>query len=143
MDNWQPLAATTLVGSMPHKDRRKAIDLILKEVPEVPVWPQLSSYLPEQMMIQYLEGLPGIREEQGKVFMQVDAPEFEQELYAFYEAYLQLEEALTDLEGTSFGMGPETGKTFFEFLDRLKETSLPFRALKGQIVGPFTLLTTL
>ena len=143
MDNWEPLAATTLVGSMPHKDRNKVIDLILRTVPEVPVWPQLPSFQPEQMMIQYLEGLPGIRNEQGRVFIQTDAPEFEQELYEFYEAYLEIEEGRRDLGGSRFAMGPDTGRTFFQFLDTLQQTSPSFRALKGQIVGPFTLLTTL
>ena len=65
MEKWQPIAAATLVGSMPHKDRNRAVELILDAVPEVPVWPQLSSFPAEQMMIQYLEGLPGIREEAG------------------------------------------------------------------------------
>lgn len=37
MEQWQPLAAPTLVGSMPHKDRTKAIALVLDAVPEVPV----------------------------------------------------------------------------------------------------------
>ncbi len=55
MENWQPLAAITLVGSMPHKDRNKVIELILKAVPEVPVWPQLPSFPKEGMLIQYLD----------------------------------------------------------------------------------------
>jgi methionine synthase II (cobalamin-independent) len=143
MENWQPLATTTLIGSMPHKDREKVIALILRTIPDVPAWPQLSSFPPEQMMIQYLEGLPGIREEQGRLFVQTDASEFEQELVEFYEAYLAIEEGLKELDGSRFAMGAETGRTFFQFLDTMKQASPSFRALKGQIVGPFTLLTTL
>jgi hypothetical protein len=143
MDNWQPLAATTLIGSMPHKDRDRVIELILKTTPDVPAWPQLSSFPPEQMMIQYLEGLPGIREEQGRIFMQTDAPEFERELVEFYESYLEIEEDPGQLDGSRFGLGVETGRTFFQFLDTVKQVSPALRAVKGQIVGPFTLLTTL
>jgi hypothetical protein len=143
MDTWQPLAAATLVGSMPHTDRKKVIDLILRAIPEVPVWPQLPSFQPEQMMIQYLEGLPGIRNEQGRVFLKADAPEFEEELYQFYEAYLRVTEGSGDLDESRFAMGPDTGKTLFEFLNTVRQTSPEFRAVKGQIVGPFTLLTTL
>jgi methionine synthase II (cobalamin-independent) len=143
MDHWQPLAAITLVGSMPHKDRRKVIDLIIRTVPEVPVWPQLSPYLPEQMMIQYLEGLPGIRGEQGQMVIETNAPGFQEELYAFYEAYLEVAEGTRNLEDSRFAMGVETGRTFFHFLDALKHSPRTFRALKGQIVGPFTLLTAL
>lgn len=143
MEKWQPLAAPTLVGSMPHKDRNKAIELILRAVPEVPVWPQLSSLPSEQMMVQYLEGLPGIREETGRLLCQTDAPEFEQELYDFYEAYLAVEEGRSDLNASRFRLGTETGRTFRQFIDTLKRASSSFQALKGQIVGPFTLLTTL
>ncbi len=143
MERWQPLAAATLVGSMPHKDRNKVIELILKAVPEVPVWPQLSSFPQEQMMIQYLEGLPGIREGHGRLCVQTDSPVFEQELYEFYEAYLALEEGRENLDDSRFKMGPETGRSFFQFLETLKQTAPSFKALKGQIVGPFTLLSTL
>ena len=143
MENWQPLAAATMVGSMPHHDRGKVIELILETFPEVPVWPQLPSFPPEQMMIQYLEGLPGTRVESAQVLMEVDTPQFEKELIEFYEAYLEVEEAGGDLEGSRFQMGPETGISFFQFLDKLAQTVPSFRALKGQIVGPFTLLTTL
>lgn len=143
MENWQPLAATTLVGSMPHKDRPRVIELILENVPEVPVWPQLSSFEPEQMMVQYLEGLPGILEEGGRMICRTDDPEFEQQLYHFYQAYLEVEEGRQALDGSRFSMGFETGKTFFQFIDALKKTPSSFRAVKGQIVGPFTLLTTL
>jgi hypothetical protein len=143
MENWQPLAATTLIGSMPHKDRRKVIELILRVIPDVPAWPQLSSFPPEQMTAQYLEGLPGVREEQGRVFVHADGPEFEGELVAFYEDYLAIEEGLAELDGSRFALGPETGRTFFQFLDHLRQPTPSLRALKGQIVGPFTLLTTL
>jgi hypothetical protein len=143
MEKWEPLAATTLVGSMPHKDRGKVMELVLEAAPEVPAWPQLSSFPPEQMMTQYLEGLPGIREKDGHPVCQTDAPEFEQELYKFYQAYLEVEEGLRGLEDSRFRMGFETGKTFFQFIDALKRTSSSFGAVKGQIVGPFTLLTTL
>ena len=74
MANWQPLAAATLVGSMPHKNRREVIDLILREMSEVPVWPQLPSFQPEQMTVQFLEGLPGIRQESGQTSVQTEWP---------------------------------------------------------------------
>jgi hypothetical protein len=94
-------------------------------------------------MVQYLEGLPGIREEGGHIVCRTDAPEFEQELYEFYQAYLEVEEGLRDLDDSRFRMGSETAKTLLQFVDALKRTSSSFRAVKGQIVGPFTLLTTL
>jgi hypothetical protein len=119
------------------------IDLILQQIPEIPVWPQLSAIKAEQMMIQYLEGLPGLRVSEDQVFVKTDAPEFEQELYDFYEEYLAVEAHEQALINSRFKMGPEASKTFFQFLESLKGVSLPFRALKGQVVGPFTLLAGL
>jgi len=128
---------------MPHRDRDRAIDLILGEIPEVPVWPQLSTFPAEQMMIQYLEGLPGVKEKDGHVLLQTDTADFEGELLSFYEEYLEVESNSRELADSRFKMGPETGGTFFRFLEALDRASQPFRALKGQIVGPFTLLSGL
>ena len=144
MQDWKAYGSTTLIGSMPHRDREKVIDLILEESPEIPVWPQLSAFSPEQMLFQYLEGLPSVRTKNGSVFVQTDGAEFDRELYAFYEEYLEVDGGSRDLELSRFKMGPETGNTFFHFLDRMHRVAPPeLRAVKGQIVGPFTLLTGL
>ena len=141
--DWQALGSVTLVGSMPHRDRHKAVDLILTEISEIPVWPQLAGNKAEQMLVQYLEGLPGIRVSNGNVRVETDGPNFEQELYDFYEEYLAIESGSLNIESSRFRMGPETGKTFFQFLETIDRAPSSYRALKGQIVGPFTLLTGL
>jgi len=143
MQEWKASAFATLVGSMPHLNRQKAIELILQSVPEIPVWPQLSKYKAEQMMIQYLEGLPGIHPGQEDLVVPTDSSEFETELYGFYEEYLEVDSGGRDLLSSRFKMGAETGRTFFEFLDAVNRANLDCRAIKGQIVGPFTLLTGL
>lgn len=144
MQDWKAYGSTTLIGSMPHRDRGKVIDLILRESGEIPVWPQLSALPAEQMIFQYLEGLPGVQRKNGGVFLQTSTPEFDAELYAFYEEYLEIDAKSRDLINSRFKMGPETGNTFFQFLDRMHSAAPPgLRALKGQIVGPFTLLTGL
>lgn len=143
MKSFQGLASTTLIGSMPHKDRDKAIGLILNSVPQIPVWPQLPAYPAEQMMAQYIEGLPGFVNESGRQFVRTGTEEFEQESYSFYEQFLALEEGAVGVENSRFQMGEETGATFRYFLEVLSTASLPLRALKGQIVGPFTLLSGL
>lgn len=144
MQEWKSYGATTLIGSMPHKDREKAIGLILKESPQIPVWPQLSTFAAEQMIIQYMEGLPGVRTREGSVFVQTDAPEFESELYEFYEHYLDVDAGNRDILESRFKMGEETGGTFFKFLEIMdKADKSELLALKGQVVGPFTLLSGL
>jgi len=136
----QPLASATLVGSMPHRDRGKVIELILRTVPEIPVWPQLPSYPSEGMMVQYLEGLPGVHRESERTCVRTDTEEFDRELYAFYEEYLEVESEARALEDSRFKMGSETGESFFRFLEILDGHRAALKAVKGQIVGPFTLL---
>ncbi len=130
----------TLIGSMPQKDRASAIDLILRAVPQIPVWPQLPFYPSEGMMVQYLEGLPGLSglEEAGVV--NSSAPEFDGQILTFYEQFLEVSEGALKLEQSSFGLGEQTGRTFRRFIQSLKEAATAPRAVKGQVTGPFTLL---
>ena len=140
---WHPNAAATLVGSLPHKDRRRALDLVFKQMIEIPVWPQLSPYSPEQMMVQFNEGLPGmVRRDNRNLFVTSD-PNFEQELLKFYEEYLAVSDGALPLEQSRFRLGEETGRTFLAFLDRLERQQPRPAAVKGQITGPFTLLAGL
>jgi hypothetical protein len=141
--DWQALASATLIGSMPHRDPDKVIDLILREIPEVPVWPQLSVFQPEQMMFQYLEGLPALRTADTRVFMQTNTDEFERDQYSFYEECMEVEAHTRDILGSRFKMGAESGRTFYQFVRLLERLSPSCKALKGQIVGPFTLLSGL
>jgi hypothetical protein len=128
---------------MPHKDRQKAMDVILDQVPEIPVWPQLSAYPAEQMMVQYLEGLPGVRRHEGRVWIQTDAADLDSEVLGFYEEYLAVEADPSLLGESRFAMGEDTGRTFRAFLERVASRAADCVAVKGQIVGPFTLLTGL
>ncbi|GKT07906.1 hypothetical protein [Desulforhabdus sp. TSK] len=140
---WLSNASATLVGSMPHKDRSKVIELILDGVPEIPVWPQLPNFQPEQMLVQYIEGLPGLSIRNDSIYVNTDAPAFDDELYAFYEEYMEVEGGSKNLDDSRFKFGEETGKTFFQFLGALRSKTPAPRAVKGQVVGPFTLLTSL
>ena len=122
------------------KGQGKAIGLALQAAPEIPAWPQLPVYPAEQMMAQYIEGLPGLVTREGRQFAGSDAPGFDQDLLLFYEQYLAVEGGSLPVNDSLFKMGEETGITFRLFLETIKEANLSFRALKGQIVGPFTLL---
>ncbi|RLA87419.1 MAG: hypothetical protein DRG34_05530, partial [Deltaproteobacteria bacterium] len=64
---WHTSGAPTLVGSLPHHERQKAIDLVFEQIGEIPAWPQLSSYTDEQMMVQYSEGLPGLARKNDRI----------------------------------------------------------------------------
>jgi len=140
---WSASGSATLVGSMPHRDREKVLRLILEQMTEIPVWPQLAGIEAEQMMIQYNEGLPGLRREGDRLWVETDTPEFEEELLRFYEDYLAVDADEALLAGSRFRLGEESGKTFFRFLEEVQKAKGSFRAVKGQVVGPFTLLAGL
>lgn len=141
MGLFQASGQATLVGSMPHSDPERAVSFVLDTMPHIPVWPQLPKYPAEQMMEQYLEGLPGVRRDAGRLW--VDTAGVDEEILSFYEDYLAVEGSPSLLDQSRFAMGEETGRTFRLFLDRLAERPARWNAVKGQIVGPFTLLSGL
>jgi hypothetical protein len=140
---WLPRGAATLVGSMPHKDREQVIAFIVDQIEELPVWPQLSAYQGEQMMVQFTEGLPGLVTGNGRSAFLTRSPEFEGELLAFYEEYLSIAAGDLALGQSRFRLGEENGRTLFTFLEYLAKRRTSVKGVKGQIVGPFTLLSGL
>jgi methionine synthase II (cobalamin-independent) len=131
------------VGSLPHHDRQRALDLVFDEIAEIPAWPQLSPYPPEQMMLQYTEGLPGLVSEPNRTQFATSNLSFEQELVDFYEEYLAVTNGELSLGQSRFRLGDDSGRTFFTFLERLQLQQPPAAAIKGQTTGPFTLLAGL
>jgi hypothetical protein len=140
LKTFQGLGSATLIGSMPQTDRETAIGLALQAAPEIPAWPQLPIYPAEQMMAQYIEGLPGLVTEEGKQFVRSDTVKFDEESLLFYGQYLEIEDGSLKVDDSLFRMGEQTSTTFRRFLDTVRSAGLPFRALKGQITGPFTFL---
>jgi methionine synthase II (cobalamin-independent) len=139
---WIPGGTATLVGSLPHQDRQRAIELVFDEIREIPSWPQLSLYPIEQMLVQYNEGLPGLVLQNSRTRFVTSDPSFEAELLHFYEDYLAVTSGELSLDQSRFRLGDEAGRTFFAFLEHLG-TQEPPAAVKGQITGPFTLLAAL
>ncbi len=138
---WQGEGSATLIGSVPCKDHQTAVELALAATPEIPTWPQLTVYEAEQMMNQFNEGLPGLRSLKGRSFIDTLDASFEGEYLEFYEEYLAISQGDRPLESSRFAFGPETGRAFYLFMEILKERRPPCRALKGQVIGPFTLLS--
>lgn len=135
--------AATLVGSLPHKDRHQALSLIFEEMREIPLWPQLSAYPMEQMMLQYTEGLPGLILKNNQASFVTENRRFEDELLSFYEEYLAVTGGEMTLRESRFPFGIDSGRTFFSFIERLAAKRVAAVAIKGQTLGPFTLLAGL
>src|SRR4030042_228312 len=59
--DFNPKGLATAIGSFPQTDPGIVSELILKNLPEIPLWPQLpNTDFHEQMEIQYTEGFPCI-----------------------------------------------------------------------------------
>ncbi|MBI4557156.1 MAG: hypothetical protein HY706_06185 [Candidatus Hydrogenedentes bacterium] len=90
----RPKCAATAIGSMPHTDLERAMEVIFSSVGTVPFWPQLPRRgLHEQMEIQYSEGMPRVVLDEVKGRMYFDTSgDYSEDLAAFYEGYLASEE---------------------------------------------------
>lgn len=132
-----------LIGSLPVTTHEEAIRLVLEYTWDIPLWVQLPAYPQEGMMVQFLPGIPGVVQNEDRVFVDTSRPNFEHDLLAFYEDYLAVAEGGSPLDGTRFTLTQETARGFFTLLDVMKSPPRRPVALKGQITGPLTLATGL
>ncbi len=139
-----PKGAATLIGSLPHRDRDFALELVFRFCPEIPSWPQLVKYRSEQMIPQFCRNLPGLKEVDGTLIIDSESQDFEAEFLTFFEDYLMVTEGGAPLSESRFVLSGESGKTFMAFIEKLQSQRPPaLMAVKGQITGPFTMLTSI
>jgi methionine synthase II (cobalamin-independent) len=130
--NFQANAMPLLIGSLPLKDHPEALKLVFDHTPEIPLWIQLPAFPQEQMIPQFMPGLPGLTRKNDKIFIDTAAENFDDQVLEFYEDYMAVIDGEKDLDHTRFVLTAETAKGFLE--------SLPV-AVKGQITGPITFST--
>jgi len=122
----------TMIGSMPHRDVGAACGLILENLSEVPVWPQLPKIsFKENMYVQYTEGMPAIvvDEENERVFF-ATSKDLVAEVEKFYERFLA-----EDLE--YFAVSADFARGFHQLLKQLSDKpSAELMLIKGQVTGP-------
>lgn len=144
-----PSGLPVLIGSVPLDDHREALDLIFAATPEIPLWPQLPGNPLEQMMPQFAEGIPCIREEnltspEGRILFDTSGPDFEARQLAFYEDYMAVQEQPDTLAASRFRVSRERAEGLYQLVERLQAGSPAASrpaAVKGQVTGPFTMLT--
>jgi len=131
---------TTSIGSLPFRDVKEAIDLVSLSTPHIPAWPQLPQIPEERMIVQFTEGMPGLKREEGKVFFDTSSPDFEAALLTFYEDYLAAIDDDSPLHLEKFRITPQYSRGIPALVERLP--AMPsVQAIKGQVTGPFTLAT--
>ncbi len=131
------------IGSLPHTDVKKAMDIVKKDFSEVPFFPQLANISKnEDMIIQFLEGLPSFSPSMaGKFVVDTDSEDF---LFGLEEFFTDYEEIISDINSDKlekYGLSENFSSTFGEFEKIIKQTKPKYA--KGQIVGAFTLATSL
>ncbi|MBI5573052.1 MAG: methionine synthase [Elusimicrobia bacterium] len=126
------LKLSTAIGSMPHNDRKKAIEIIMKNL-AIPIWPQLPKIsFRESMYAQYSEGFPclEVSEKNQKIFFDTNGDVL-LSLEKFYEKIIA-----DDLE--YFKISQDYAAGLYEFISQLSTFHFPLPAVKGQITGPIT-----
>ncbi len=121
----------TGIGSLPLVDAQKAVDLILRYLPQAPFWPQLpKTGSREGMIAQFTENLPGLKiDDNGLHFVAQDK---EKELELFYERFI-------NQELDYFKISPDFAQGLHAFYQRLNNTDLSaVEFIKCQVTGPFT-----
>lgn len=143
MSIFTPNCLPLLIGSLPLADHREASDMIFSATPDIPLWPQLPMYAAEGMVQQFLPGLPGIVEADGKVFLDTASSACDGEMLAFYEEYLRVVEDPAALEDSRFHLDLQAAPGFYVFLEQALLNRKSLVALKGQTTGPITYCTSL
>ena len=134
----------TAIGSLPHDNPEKAVELVFKYFPDIPVIGQLTNVSQkEDMLSQYNENIPGIifDETDNRWYMDQESETFFEELEEFFLDYESIvnEKNFEALE--KYAISENHCSTLPIFLRKLKETKPAFS--KGQIIGPFTFGTSL
>jgi hypothetical protein len=129
----EPCCLATAIGSLPHKDPQQAVQVVLRSIPNAPIWPQLpANGLNEQMEIQYSEGIPRvvIDREKGRMYFDTTG-DTSADLAEFYEKY-----CADDLE--AFKITPEFSKGIYALEEALKAAGGTRPFVKVQTTGPLS-----
>lgn len=129
------------IGSLPHKDLSAAMSVVEKNFSQIPFWPQLAKLNKnEDMIVQFLEMMPGIVDSGEKIYLDNESDEFFTQLEELFMDYEEIISGNTE-SFNKYKISENYSLTFKPFIEIVKKNKPKFA--KGQIVGPFTLATTL
>ena len=138
---FQANGLATLIGSLPVTDHKEALSLIFEHTPDIPLWPQLPSNPKEGMLSQFSEWMPGIVEEGDRTYFDIQTETFPEEMLGYFEQYLAALEDPALLSGSPFAVSKDRAQGLFALHEAAGGKAVA--AVKGQMTGPFTLLTGL
>lgn len=130
------------IGSLPHKSVDSAMKIVEDNFSKIPFWPQLAKLNKnEDMIVQFLEKLPGLVVEESKSYIDNESDTFFEQLE---ELFMDFEEIISNPESElldKYTLSENFSSTVRPLLEIVNKTKPKYA--KGQIVGPFTLATTL
>lgn len=133
---FEPRFLATAIGSVPYDDADEAVELILSILSEAPFWPQLPNLdWREGMMVQYVEGIPGIRLDAAERKATLDIEEATFGMDEVEAAYDEGRAALGEISA-------DHARGLSRFCHRLEAMPAP-RLVKGHVTGPVTLALAL
>jgi methionine synthase II (cobalamin-independent) len=124
----------TAIGSFPYTDPQTACDIILRSVPDIPLWPQLpNTDFREQMEIQYCEGMPRVVLDEAARKMYFDTSgDITGDLEKFYENIFA-----ENLD--YFAISPAFSRGLYRMEDILRSYDRSsIKYFKTQVTGPVT-----
>jgi len=128
------------IGSMPHSNLDNAMELVKENFVNVPFWPQMVKISKnEDMILQFLEGMPSFFCD--KSYLDMDYEDFFDDLEKLFLDYETIISGENSELLENYAISSSYSVSFAPFLEIVKSKKSPFA--KGQIVGPFTLATTL
>ncbi len=117
----------TAIGSMPHTNPDEACSIIMKYLPDIPIWPQLPKRSPkENMIVQFSEGFPGVVIQGDRIHIE-PSPDFESEIE---QLYIDCEQG----SASKYGISKEYAAGLYAFLSKAAGSQI----VKGQVTGPVT-----
>jgi hypothetical protein len=147
---FEPRCLATAIGSMPHSSAEQALDVVMAQLPEAPIWPQLSARgLLEQMEIQYAEGMPRmvIDHDKGRMYFDTSG-EYWDDLAVFYETYMMaMDPDDGDGDCSAMAISAEHSAGLIALEERLKAATKggdePLPYVKVQTTGPCSFSLTI
>ena len=133
-----PECLPILIGSLPLTDHDEAVDLLLNQAPQIPLWPQLPKLPGEGMVRQFITGFPGFVEDSSGYRIDTTSNDFQEQMASFYQEYLDCEENPALLANSRFALKDKATRGFTRFIAHLKRYPHQAVSLKGQITGPVT-----
>lgn len=132
----------TAIGSLPHSDVESAMKIVEDNFSQIPFWPQLAKLNKnEDMIVQFLEGIPGLVEGIDKIYLENESDEFFEQLENFFLDYEEITSNQNFELLDKYAISENNSSTFRPFLKMIERIKPKYA--KGQIVGPFTLTTSL